>query len=168
MRHSSARINIGILIIVLLAIIQSEGLLVSGINFYARSTGEDPIEAHEKRLKDLKSILPSQGVIRYMTDDKYYKKRFKKNHPAFPKFNALGQSFHELPPKVFAKPSATQAYLLTQYALAPLIVVNTIDCDLVVGNFYSGISIPEFSRQHHVILVKDLGSGVMLFRRESR
>jgi len=168
MRHSNARITTGIVIIVLLAIIQSEGLLVSGVNLYSSFTAEDANEVYEKRLEGLKSVLPSQGVIRYVTDDKFYKKRFKRDHPAFPRLNDFGEASDEWPENVFAGAGALQAYFLTQYTLAPLIVVNTIDCDLVVGDFYSEISIPEFSRHNHVILVKDFGNGVMLFRRESR
>jgi len=164
--HSVVRRNIGIVIIVLLALIQSVGLLFGGINLYLSSTQKDQVEAYEKRFEGLKNFLPSQGVIRYITDDEYYKKRFRINHPTFPKLNTVGQSSDEWPLNVFAVPGALQAYLLTQHSLAPLILVNAIDCELLVGDFYSEISIPEFSRQNHVILVKDIGNGVMLFRRE--
>ena len=55
--------------------------------------------------------------------------------------------------------SATPYYYLTQYALAPLVVDNSIDHALVIGNFPSsqGSRIP-----HNLQLVEDFGNGVLL------
>ena len=168
MRHSNARINIGMVIIILLAIIQNVGLLIFGINLYSSSPPEDTVKMYEKHFEGLKSILPSQGVMCYITDDKSYAKRFLTNSTAFSNRNAARRSFEEQPRNVFADSESLHAYCLTQYALAPLILVNATDCEFVVGNFNSTISIPEFTMEKHMKLIKDMGNGVMLFRRESR
>lgn len=55
--------------------------------------------------------------------------------------------------------SATPDYYLTQYALAPLVVDNSTDHALVIGNFPSS----QTSRiPHNVRLVEDFGDGVLL------
>lgn len=166
MRHSNARVNTAIALIVILALIQSIGLLVSGVNLYSISTAADATIVYENRLRGLKDLIPSASVIRYATDNEFYKKRFVKNYPIFTKLKPINEASDELPENVFSNSGALQAYFLTQYTLAPLIVVNAIDCEFVVGDFYSNISISDFSRQNHVILDKNIGNGVMLFRRE--
>jgi len=55
--------------------------------------------------------------------------------------------------------SATPDYYLTQYALAPLIVDNSTDHAIVIGNFPSS----QASRiPRNLQLVDDLGNGVLL------
>ena len=51
-------------------------------------------------------------------------------------------------------------YYLAQYALAPLVVDHSPNHPLVVGNFTSSPPVPAPDRLQ---LVKDFGSGVLLF-----
>jgi hypothetical protein len=58
-------------------------------------------------------------------------------------------------------------FYLTQYALAPVIVVAGVDRDLVVGN-YRDPGRCRTCRSKDFVLVNDFGQGLMLFRRSTR
>jgi len=61
----------------------------------------------------------------------------------------------------FAEPAA-ERYFLAQLALAPVVVENSTSLDLVVGNFGTA---PPWSILPELVLVRDFGDGVMLFRK---
>lgn len=60
---------------------------------------------------------------------------------------------------------ARQLYL-TQYALAPVLVVNSLDKNITVGNFETASSKEISSRIKDFIVIKDFGNGVMLLRKK--
>ena len=55
-------------------------------------------------------------------------------------------------------------YLITQYALAPVIVRRTVKEDRVVGNFHDPTRMGEIARKEGLVLIRDYGNGVALFR----
>ena len=57
-------------------------------------------------------------------------------------------------------------YYLTQYALAPLVVDNSIDHHFVVGNFADPNSTVPMN--HDLVLVRDFGNGVILLENRMR
>ena len=59
----------------------------------------------------------------------------------------------------------TESYYLTQYALAPLVVVRGADRPLVVGNFGHGGQVAPVA---NLKIVKDFGNGVVLFETATR
>lgn len=62
-----------------------------------------------------------------------------------------------------ANPSA---YYLTQYALAPLVVVNGAHHRFVVGNFVRPEVAPRIAAANGLTAVRDFGNGIFLFRGE--
>ena len=52
-------------------------------------------------------------------------------------------------------------FYLTQYSLAPIIVVRSANFPLVIGNFPTSVNSP--GKQMNSVLLKDFGNGVMLF-----
>jgi hypothetical protein len=57
-------------------------------------------------------------------------------------------------------------YFLAQYALAPLVVRPTADCDPLIGDFPAGSTAASVSGRQFVVL-KDFGNGLMLLRRNT-
>jgi hypothetical protein len=57
-------------------------------------------------------------------------------------------------------------YYQTQYALSPVIVDKTPGRELVVGNFRDSAVAREIVANSDLILLKDFGNGVVLFRKE--
>ena len=54
-------------------------------------------------------------------------------------------------------------YALTQYTLAPLIVRNSPELPLVVGNFLDGPPAPGFLEKNGLVPLKDFGDGLILY-----
>jgi hypothetical protein len=96
--------------------------------------GQDEISAYERRFEALRPALPTRGVVGYLGD---------------PEPNEEGALEH------------FRRYLLAQYSLAPLLVVENLEPEFVVGNFYPGTkpAAPPGFR-----LVRDFGDGLVLFR----
>ena len=93
------------------------------------------VAAYEERFAGLRGALRGNDSAGYMTD---------------------------LPPHDV---SAQTELRLLQYAVAPVIVVNSIHQKLVIGNFHTTAGVAEATRGQGLTLVKDLGKGVILFRR---
>ena len=103
---------------------------------------QDEITAYESRFRLLRSALPARGVVGYL------------GHPeptgATPQDSNAAALLH------------FRRYLLAQYSLAPVLLIESTDHDLIVGNFDPGSSppVPPGFR-----LVRDFGDGLVLFRR---
>ena len=103
------------------------------IKNFVKSKGTDAITIYEERFSGLLELLPKQGVVGYISD----------------KFDD---------PNLDAK-----AFFLTQYALAPTIVVREKIRPMVVGNFENSEIRTEEYEKNGLSLYKDFNNGVMLF-----
>lgn len=99
-------------------------------------TGQDEISTYERRFEQLRSALPARGVIGYL---------------GHPDAHAAALLHFRL-------------YLLTQYTLAPLLLIESTEPDLVVGNFDAG-PLPPVPAGFQVL--RDFGEGLVLYRRSS-
>lgn len=102
----------------------------------------DEISAYEARFQELRTALPARGVVGYL------------GHP-----DPGGRSPGE---RDAASLLHFKRYLLAQYALAPLVLIESTEPEFVVGNFDPGTTTtaPAGFR-----IVRDLGQGLVLFRR---
>lgn len=107
-----------------------------------RLTG-DPyaVETQVQRLREAATILPRDVVVGYVSDVPFEQVR------------------------------GSAAFFGAQYALAPRILVELSAreaTDWVLGNFSNPAGISAIERRHQLKLTRDLGSGVMIFRRVGR
>lgn len=86
----------------------------------------------------------------------YYQTRFAPLRPLLPRHGVVGY--------VSDRPDADEEYLLTQYALAPLLLDRAGLHPLMVGNFFDPAAAPSIAGRMRLILLRDLGEGVMVFR----
>ncbi|HEV8675318.1 MAG TPA: hypothetical protein VGX21_14815 [Methylomirabilota bacterium] len=86
----------------------------------------------------------------------YYQARFTPLRPLLPRNGIVGY--------VSDRPDADEEYLLTQYALAPLLLDRAGLHAVVIGNFFDPAAAPATAARMGLILLRDLGEGVMLFR----
>ena len=145
---SSFRRRAGIAILIALTAYAVLNLLWQGIRAYPDLPDTDPVTIHEARIAQLRPLLPSAGVVGYVTtveNDRIFAKE-----KAFQNVEYLAQ------------------YALTQYTLAPLIVRNSPEMPLVVGNFLDGPPAPGFLEKHGLVPLKDFGEGLILYRREKQ
>jgi len=121
-------------------------LLLQSMRIYADLPEKDPVTIHEARIAQLKGSLPPSGEVGYVTTVE--NDRIFAAEKAFRNVEYLAQ------------------YALTQYTLAPLIVRNSPEHPLVVGNFLDGPPPPGFPDKNGLVPLKDFGDGLILYRRE--
>ncbi len=120
-------------------------LLGQGIRLYPDLPEKDPVTIHEERIRQLKPFLPASGAVGYVTTVE--NERIFADEKTFRNVEYLAQ------------------YVLTQYTLAPLIVRNSPEFPLVIGNFLDGPPEPGFLEKNGLVPVKDFGDGLILYRR---
>ena len=98
------------------------------------------VPVSEARVQSVRNDLPQHGTIGYLGD--------------------------EVPPGEDSNPYYHEFFHI-QYALAPVILVDSQDYPLVLGDFHEPVNYERISKLK-LALVKDYGNGVMLFRRSSQ
>ncbi|MCX5657640.1 MAG: hypothetical protein NTZ48_05405 [Candidatus Omnitrophica bacterium] len=133
---------LGVAAIIVASLLFNLNLLVEQLVNYNRHK-VNSIVLLEEKYRDIKSMLPKNGIVSYISDASPTKK-IKRY-----------QQFY------------LQRYYLSQYILSPLIIVRNSDCPLVIGDFNSNVSLsgPQF---HDLVLLKNNGNGLMLFERRSK
>ena len=108
------------------------------------------ISGYLNRFVTLRDVLPRHGAVGYidgLDDDE---------------LSTPGKKYsldEELP---------TQRIYLAQYALSPVILVRSLDYQLVVGNFINPPPDLEMYRKMGLVPLRDFGNGIIMFKRELR
>lgn len=146
--HPPYRRRAGIILLVVLTGYAVLNLLWQGVRSYPDLPATDSVTIHEARIAQLLPLLPASGAVGYVTTVE--NDRIFAAEKAFQNVEFLAQ------------------YVLTQYTLAPRIVLNSPDLPLVVGNFIDGPPAPGFLEKNGLVPLKDLGDGLVLYRREGK
>jgi len=112
-------------------------LFIQVSDFYPKAPAVDGVTEFDGRFAALRSLLPPKGIIGYMTDAET---------PA-------------------GDVNAQAEYHLTQYALAPVLVVNSAHHRFVVGNFHRTVTAGSL-RDRGYKLVQSFGNGIVLLENE--
>ena len=145
---ASYRQRVGLALLVLLTGYAVLNLLWQGLRSCPDIPKTDPVTIHEARIEQLKPLLPASGAVGYVTTVEN--------------------------DRIFAAEKAIQnveylaQYALTQYTVAPLIVRNSPDLPLVIGNFLDGPPAPGFVEAHGLIPLRDFGEGLILYQRGTK
>ncbi len=107
--------------------------------YHSARRGGDPVSLAGERLQAVRADLPRYGAIGYITDPL----------PA-------GDS------RAWAEQA--REFVITQYQLAPVLVLNWPHLRLVLGNFHQPLERDRIAKLH-LAIVKDYGNGLILFRR---
>ena len=129
----AVRVSVGVLLISLLVLLTVGRLVEEAVSLDPREIGRDVVTLYEKRFAPLKGM---KGVVGYITD----------------------ADLQSRPEDV----KAVQRFVLTQYALAPLIVLNTPQSRLVVGNFHEGAFDPKLPANQGFVVLLNFGDVVLL------
>lgn len=133
------RAGIGLLLLLLYAAVSDARWIYRAGRGLIDARGEDAITRYERRFRGLRRALPAQGVIGYVS--------------------GAG-------PEGFTTEDFRR-FLLTEYALAPLVLINDTAPELIVGNFNPD-STPSAPPAPDLQLVRDFGDGVWLLRKVRR
>jgi hypothetical protein len=106
-------------------------------DFYVKRPEIDGVTAFTTRYLPVRALLPAQGTIGYMTD-----------------------------PGTAADPvNASAEFNLVQYALAPVLVVNSPQQRYIVTNFHTMVTTGSMADQGFK-LIREFGNGVAVFENE--
>jgi hypothetical protein len=137
----TSRTRLGLALVLLYALVSGAAWVKLAANATGRSV-PDEISTYERRFQELRAELPARGVVGYLgrTDP-------AGRTPTEREASSLLDFKH---------------YLLAQYALAPVVLIESTEPDFVVGNFVPGRapSTPAGFR-----IERDFGNGLVLFRR---
>jgi hypothetical protein len=106
-------------------------------DFYVRRPEVDGVTQFTSRYTPVRALLPEKGVIGYMTD----------------------------PAAAADELNATAELYLVQYALAPVVVVNSTDQRYIVTNFHTMVTTGSMADQGFK-LVREFGNGVAVFENQ--
>jgi len=129
----------GIFFLALVSLTSSAVLLRGTAPIVPGSMGKDAITLYLRRFEALRRVLPAHATVGYETD--------------------LDDSLEDR--------AEVKRFYLAQYALAPVIVVPGVDRDVVVAN-YENPGNCRICKSREFVLLKDLGDGLMLFRKAAR
>lgn len=147
----SFRVKLGIGLIVLGALVSVVHLISLELIFYRDITSKHgTLTQYEKRFSEIRKVLESCDVVGYISD-----KEFKLNVYVSDDARELDQE-------------SMMEYSLTQYALSPVIIENNTEHLLVVGNFHDAVPDSYSYAERKLVLLKDFGGGVMLFKKVDR
>jgi hypothetical protein len=105
---------------------------------YTRSTATFGVASFEDRFSDFRKTLAPHAVLGYLSD------------------NPVND------------PSNQSEFNLTQYTLAPAIVLPNIDQPLVAVNYHSSAPDQAVLHSRHLTPIRDFGKGVLLCRNDAR
>ena len=142
------RTRAGLILLLAVTVYANLNLLFNRVQLYPELKQTDPITIHEGRIEQIKKILPPTPVLGYVTTIE--NEKLFLNERSFRDVELLAQ------------------YYLTQYTLAPILVYNSPNFPLVIGNFIDGPASPEWIREKGLAPLHDFGDGLILYRKEGR
>ncbi|MCX5716022.1 MAG: hypothetical protein NTV07_04060 [Candidatus Omnitrophica bacterium] len=131
--------SMAIAAIIFVSLLSIIGVFKDTISNYSKCHIPDDITLYESRFNAVKTYLPKQGVIGYISDRKAEDIRF------------AGVE--------------TARYYLSQYALAPVVVDYNVNHPFVLGNFTGSFDRAQMQASKGLLLIKDFGNGVVLFKK---
>jgi hypothetical protein len=136
-----SRARLGLALVLLYALASGAAWLKLAASTTGRSA-PDEISTYERRFQGVRAALPARGVVGYLG----------RTDPA-------GRTPAE---REASSLLDFKRYLLAQYALAPVVLIESTEPDFVIGNFDRGKapSTPAGFR-----IERDFGNGLVLFRR---
>jgi hypothetical protein len=123
-------------------------LLFLRLQLYSNLPQTDPVSIHERRIEQIRKVLPPTATLGYVT--------------------TVASEKIFLDERNLRNVEFVAQYYLTQYTLAPVFVHNSPDYPLVVGNFIDGPADPGWIQEKRLMPLQDFGDGLILYRREDR
>ncbi len=142
------RTHAALALLVGVALYANLGMLYSAVRDYPKIKKTDIVSMYETRMNMARDVLAPYKEVGYVTtvdNDKIFGRE---------------KSFEDV--EILAQ------YVLAQYSLAPVIIRNSKDYPVVLGNFADGKPDSEYLRRSNLVPVKDLGDGLVIYKKEVR
>jgi hypothetical protein len=96
----------------------------------------DVMAQNEKRFEGVGKFLPRSGVIGYLSDP--------------PNSQKMTQGLYE------------DCYHSAAYCMAPLVVADSVEPKIILGNFFSHETMKEKVSEHRLVVLHDFNNGVFI------
>jgi hypothetical protein len=133
------RVKVGLALVFLLVLLSGLPQILSKPVEWMRAPPEDSIVARNKRFAELRKALPDRGVIGYIADG--------------PLDRPMGDGKVE------------SVLAIAQYCLAPLILVNSTEPDIIVGEFSTPEAGAQMISAQRLVVVRRFENGICLLRK---
>jgi hypothetical protein len=142
LQSAPLRAHVGTALVLVFALASSARWVQKVVHAGDRLRTPDEASEYDRRLAPLRERLPRDAVVGYLSDP-----------PPVTVSMAEGRLHYK-------------KYLLTRYALAPVLVIRNQQPTLIVGNFNDPSSVAQAARLG-LERLEDFGEGIVLFRRRA-
>ena len=134
------RIKIALGVALSALILCQAALLFSLIQRLPSAIATEGMARYEKRFAEVRSVLPRFGVIGYLSDPTNDR--------------GVTQGLYD------------RRHHSAEYDLAPLIIVDSLEPDIILGNFFTHQAMEQAMAEHKLVVLHDCHNGVFLLRKE--
>jgi len=133
------RLRIGLTLVLALLLLSQLAVIIRLKQTLPSAMAAEGMARYEKRYVEARKLLPRSGVIGYLGDP--------------PGSGGVTQGLYE------------RRYHSAEYILAPLVIADSIEPDLILGNFFFPHAMEKAILEHHLIVLYDFRNGVFILRK---
>jgi hypothetical protein len=135
-----ARLRIALALTLCSLLLSQLDVIVSLAKKLPSAMATEGMARYEKRYAEARKVLPRSGVIGYLSDP--------------PDAGGVTQSLYE------------RRYHSAEYLLAPLVISDSTEPELILGNFFFRGAMQKAVAEHKLVVLHDFGNGVFILRKE--
>jgi hypothetical protein len=107
----------------------------------------------------LPSAMAKEGMARY-------EKRFAQVRKVLPRFGVIGYVSDQPNDREVTQALYDRRHHSAAYHLAPLIIVDSLEPDIILGNFFTRQAMEKAVAEHKLVVIRDFENGVFILRKE--
>jgi hypothetical protein len=130
------RITIALALVLAGLLLSQTAVIVSLARRLPSAMATEGMARYEKRFVEVRNLLPRFGVIGYLSDPTNDK--------------GVTQGLYD------------RRYHSAEYHLAPLVIVDSLEPDVILGNFFSPQAMEKAVAEHKLVVLRDFGNGVFI------
>ncbi len=133
------RIRIGLALILALLLLSQLAVIIRLAQGLPSAMRNEGMARYEKRYAEARKFLPRSGVIGYVADP--------------PDSGGVTQGLYQ------------RRYHSAEYILAPLVISDSTEPDLILGNFFNPHAMEKVTSEHKLLVLYDFRNGVFILRK---
>ncbi|MGO8704882.1 MAG: hypothetical protein ACLQVA_13795 [Candidatus Brocadiia bacterium] len=133
------RVRIGLALVLALLLLSQLVLIINLAQTLPSAMATESMARYEKRYVEARKVLPRVGVIGYLGEP--------------PGSGGVTQGLYQ------------RRYHTAEYILAPLVIADSLEPDLILGNFFFPHAMEKAISEHHLIVLYDFRNGVFILRK---
>lgn len=133
------RVRIGLALVLALLLLSQLVLIIHLAQKLPSAMATEGMARYEKRYAEARKFLPRSGVIGYVADP--------------PDSGGVTQGLYQ------------RRYHSAEYILAPLVISDSIEPELILGNFFNPHAMEKAVSEHKLVVLHDFRNGVFILRK---